>query len=112
MRNSIESWAELFPLAFFLCSRYAYLQERFHGFSAFLKLLQLPDGPRRAELKKKLGGGGGFQYWRPVQLAAPKAILPGANLKQLRIEIGSQATNKNTTKTHLMLSLNGYRENL
>jgi hypothetical protein len=28
------------------------------GFSAFLKLLELSDGPRKTELKRKLGGGG------------------------------------------------------
>jgi hypothetical protein len=30
------------------------------GFSAFLKLLELSDGPRKTELKKKLGGGAVF----------------------------------------------------
>jgi len=71
------------------------------GFSAFLKLLQLPDGPRKAELKKKLGGGGGFQYWRPIQLVAPKAILPAASILQLTEDLelmcsGHQRThNKN-----------------
>jgi hypothetical protein len=59
------------------------------GFLAFLKLLQLPDGARRAELKKKLGGGGGFQYWRPLQIVASKAILPGANVGSLTLEIDS-----------------------
>jgi hypothetical protein len=49
------------------------------GFSAFLKLLELSDAPRRSELRKKLGGGGGFQYWRPLQLAAPKAIAVRAD---------------------------------
>jgi hypothetical protein len=57
------------------------------GFSAFLKLLELSDGPRRAELKKKLGGGGGFQYWRPVQIVSPKAILPAADIELLKKEI-------------------------
>ena len=57
------------------------------GFSAFLKLLELSDGHRKTELKKKLGGGGGFQYWRPVQLTAPKAIQPGANIELLKEEI-------------------------
>lgn len=59
------------------------------GFSAFLKLLQLPDGPRKAELKKKLGGGGGFQYWRPIQIVAPKAILPAAKIEALKVELES-----------------------
>ena len=57
------------------------------GFSAFLKLLELSDGPRRTELKKKLGGGGGFQYWRPVQIVAPKAILPAADIEFLKKKI-------------------------
>lgn len=57
------------------------------GFSAFLKLLELSDGPRKAELRKKLGGGGGFQYWRPVQLTAPKAIQPAADVELLKKEI-------------------------
>ncbi len=57
------------------------------GFSAFLKLLELTDGPRRTELKKKLGGGGGFQYWRPVQIVAPKAIMPAADIEFLKSEI-------------------------
>lgn len=57
------------------------------GFSAFLKLLELADGPRKTELKKKLGGGGGFQYWRPVQIVAPKAILPAADIDFLKKEI-------------------------
>ena len=59
------------------------------GFSAFLKLLQLSEVQRKAELKKKLGGGGGFQYWRPVQLVAPKAVLPGANIEALKQELAS-----------------------
>ncbi len=57
------------------------------GFSAFLKLLELSDGRRKTELKKKLGGGGGFQYWRPVQTVAPKAILPAADIEYLKKEI-------------------------
>lgn len=57
------------------------------GFPAFLKLLELSDRPRRTELKKKLGGGGGFQYWRPIQLTAPKAIHPGADIEVLKTEI-------------------------
>jgi len=71
------------------------------GFSAFLKLLQLPDGQRKTELKKKLGGGGGFQYWRPLQLVAPKAIAPTASIPNLSAELelmcsGHQRTyNKN-----------------
>jgi len=63
------------------------------GFSAFLKLLQLLDGPRKTELRKKLAGGGGFQYWRPIQLQAPKAIMPGADIKSLRAEIASLCSN-------------------
>lgn len=59
------------------------------GFSAFLKLLELSEGPRKSELKKKLGGGGGFQYWRPLHITAPKAILPGANVGLLKAEIAS-----------------------
>lgn len=59
------------------------------GFSAFLKLLELSDGPRKTELKKKLGGGGGFQYWRPVQTVARKAILPAADIEFLKKEIES-----------------------
>lgn len=59
------------------------------GFSAFLKLLELRPGPRKTELRRKLGGGRGFQYWRPTQIVAPKAILPGANLTLLRAEISS-----------------------
>lgn len=57
------------------------------GFSAFLKLLELSPGPRKTELKKKLGGGGGFQYWRPLQIVAPKAILPSADIEFLKAEI-------------------------
>ena len=57
------------------------------GYSAFLKLLELLDSPRRTELKKKLGGGGGFQYWRPLQIVAPKAILPAANIEYLKQDI-------------------------
>ncbi len=57
------------------------------GFSAFLKLLELSDGPRKTELKKKLGGGGGFQYWRPVQTVAQKSILPSADIEALKKEI-------------------------
>ena len=57
------------------------------GFSAFLKLLELSDGPRKTELKKKLGGGGGFRYWRPVQTVAQKAILPAADMEFLKKEI-------------------------
>lgn len=59
------------------------------GFSAFLKLLELNAGPRKTELRKKLGEGGGFQYWRPLQITAGKAILPGADLASLRAEIAS-----------------------
>jgi len=59
------------------------------GFPAFLKLLELSDGPRRTELRKKLGGGSGFQYWRPVQVVAPKAIKPGADINLLKTEIDS-----------------------
>lgn len=57
------------------------------GFCAFLKLLELLDRPRKAELKKKLGGGGGFQYWRPIQTVAPKAILPFADTESLKQDI-------------------------
>lgn len=57
------------------------------GFSAFLKLVELADGPRKTALKKKLGGGKGFQYWRPVQTVAPKAILPAADFAALKQEI-------------------------
>jgi hypothetical protein len=57
------------------------------GFSAFLKLLEISEGRRRSELKRKLGGGGGFNYWRPVQRAAPKAILPAASIEALRAGI-------------------------
>ena len=57
------------------------------GFSAFLKLLELSEARRRAELKKKLGGGKGFQYWRPLQLVAPKAILPSADIEALKTDI-------------------------
>jgi hypothetical protein len=57
------------------------------GFTAFLKLVELADGPRKSELKKKLGGGGGFQYWRPIQTVAPKAIEPGANTALLTAEL-------------------------
>lgn len=80
-------------LVFMFCSCYL-LDEEIRmakpiGFSAFLKLLQLSERQRKAELKKKLGGGGGFQYWRPVQLVAPKAILPGANIEALKKEVAS-----------------------
>jgi hypothetical protein len=57
------------------------------GFSAFLKLLELSEGRRRTELKRKLGGGGGFNYWRPVQHVIPKAILPAANIEALKVYI-------------------------
>src|SRR5581483_6294686 len=57
------------------------------GFSAFLKLLELADTPRKAELRKKLAGGGGFQYWRPLQIVASKAISPSANIEALKKEI-------------------------
>lgn len=57
------------------------------GFSAFLKLLELSEAARKSELKKKLGGGGGFQYWRPVQTTAPKAISPGVDVEQLKARI-------------------------
>lgn len=57
------------------------------GFSAFLKLLEIADGPRTSELKKKLGGKGGFQYWRPLQLVAPKALLPAADIEILKKNI-------------------------
>lgn len=67
------------------------------GFSAFLKLLELSDGPRRTELKKKLGGGGGFQYWRPVQVVTPKAILPAANIDALNREIDSMCSGHQRT---------------
>jgi hypothetical protein len=57
------------------------------GFSAFLKLLELSDGARTSELRKKLVGGGGFQYWRPLQIVAPKALLPAANIEFLKRDI-------------------------
>jgi hypothetical protein len=57
------------------------------GFSAFLKLLELSETARRSELKKKLGGGGGFQYWRPVQLAAAKALASRTDVEQLKLQI-------------------------
>lgn len=59
------------------------------GFTAFLKLLELSDPLRKSELKKKLKGGGGFQYWRPLQTVAPKAILPAANVSLLKVEVDS-----------------------
>jgi hypothetical protein len=59
------------------------------GFSAFLKLLELAENRRRSELKKKLGGGGGFQYWRPIQTVAPKAIKTGASIELLTAELES-----------------------
>lgn len=59
------------------------------GFSAFLKLLELSDARRKTELRKKLTGGSGFQYWRPVQIVAPKAILPAADIRALSREIES-----------------------
>lgn len=71
------------------------------GFTAFLKLLELSDRLRKSELKKKLKGGGGFQYWRPLQIVAPKAVLPAADIEKLKAEIdrlssGAQRTyNKN-----------------
>jgi hypothetical protein len=71
------------------------------GFTTFLKLVELPDHLRKTELKKKLKGGGGFQYWRPLQIVAPKAFLPAANIEALKTEIdklssGPQRTyNKN-----------------
>lgn len=57
------------------------------GFSAFVKLLELSDAARKSELKKKLGGGTGFQYWRPVQITAPKAISPGIDVELLKARI-------------------------
>jgi len=62
------------------------------GFSAFLKLLELSDALRRSELRKKLGGGRGFQYWRPVQLAAAKAIASRADVEQLKRQIDSMCS--------------------
>src|SRR5689334_15858126 len=62
------------------------------GFSAFLKLLQLADVPRKTELRRKLGGGKGFQYWKPFQLAAPKAIFPGADLAALAQDLEYQCS--------------------
>lgn len=59
------------------------------GFTAFLKLLELSDPLRKSELKKKLKGGGGFPYWRPLQTVAPKSIVPGANISLLKTEIDS-----------------------
>lgn len=59
------------------------------GFSAFLKLLQLSDVRRKAELRKKQGSGKGYQYWRPLQIVAPKAILKGASIVSLITEIES-----------------------
>ena len=57
------------------------------GFSAFLKLLELSDAPRKSEFKKKVGGGGGFQYWRPLHITAPKVIRPAADINLLKDEI-------------------------
>lgn len=59
------------------------------GFSAFLKLLELDERPRKAELKRKLGGGKGFPYWRPLETVAPKAILPAADIEAFRQQIHS-----------------------
>lgn len=59
------------------------------GFSAFLKLLELAESRRKSELKKKLGGGGGFQYWRPVQIVAPKALKSSATIELLTAELES-----------------------
>jgi hypothetical protein len=56
------------------------------AFTTFLKLLQLPDGPRRASLKK-LASGSGYPYWRPLQKIASEAVLPGANIDILRQKV-------------------------
>lgn len=60
------------------------------GFAAFLKLLELSDAQRRAEIKKKLKGGGGYQYWRPLQNFAPKALVPDADISFLKSELASR----------------------
>jgi hypothetical protein len=62
------------------------------GFSAFLKLIELSETARKSELKKKLGGGGGFQYWRPVQMLAPKAISEVADVEQLKARIDTMCS--------------------
>lgn len=59
------------------------------GFTAFLKLLELDDHLRKSELKRKHRGGGGFQYWRPLQRVAPKLLAADANVKLLQAEIAS-----------------------
>lgn len=57
------------------------------GFAAFLKLLELNDRLRKSELKRKLKGGGGFQYWRPLQTVAPRALAADSKIELLKAEI-------------------------
>jgi hypothetical protein len=58
------------------------------AFTTLLKLLQLEAGPRKSELKRLLGGGG-YPYWRPLQNLAPEAIAAGSDLNVLKLKISA-----------------------
>lgn len=49
------------------------MSERELAFSTFLKLLELPE-PQKAATLRGFKRGGGFNYWRPLQVLAPEVV--------------------------------------
>lgn len=63
------------------------MTERELAFSTFLKLLEL-DEPQKSATLRGFNRGGGFNYWRPLQILAPEVIGGKLGLDELQEKVG------------------------
>jgi len=64
--------------------------ERELAFSTFLKLLELPD-PQKAATLRGFRRGGGFNYWRPLQVLATEVASRRLGLTEIQSKVGTMA---------------------
>lgn len=57
------------------------------AFSTFLKLLELAE-PQKAATLRGFKRGGGFNYWRPLQVLAPEVANDDLSFKEMQEKIG------------------------
>lgn len=66
------------------------MENRELAFSTFLKLLELPE-PQKATTLRGFLRGGGFNYWRPLQVLAPEVIAGGLKLSDIQEKVALMA---------------------
>ncbi len=66
------------------------MAERELAFSTFLKLLEL-DGPHQLAALRGFLRGGGYNYWRPLQVLAPNVVSGELDLAGIQNSVGLMA---------------------